>query len=327
MPRDCRIFSVAPRTGDAQGFWRDVCTVADLSERFRLTGVLLFTGNDSLLEPWVAAQELLRRTSLISPLVAVNPVYMHPFAVAKTIASLVQLYGRRIFLNMVIGTALSHQTALGDLLSHDERYARLAEHIDIVKRLLTSRRPLTFVGEHYRVDQLQLFPGIAPEIAPEFLLAGQSEAARRVCAVTGSTAMQMLPALLEDVLSDVPGVHFGIVSRRTTDAAWKAARRLFPEDPEDRAMLESSMANTDASWKRRMKAHSEHAREVGDYWLTPFANSRADCPYVVGSHGFVIHKLRHLVAKGINTFVLDIPPNEDEFTNVHYVLKAGDLIA
>ena len=148
MPRDCRIFSVAPRTGDAHSFWRDVCTVADLSERFRLTGVLLFTGNDSLLEPWVAAQELLRRTSLISPLVAVNPVYMHPFAVAKTIASLVQLYGRRIFLNMVIGTALSHQTALGDLLSHDERYARLGEHIDIVKRLLTSRRPLTFVGDH-----------------------------------------------------------------------------------------------------------------------------------------------------------------------------------
>lgn len=321
-----RIFAISPRTRDIDDYWSDICKVAAFSETCRLTGVLLFTGNDTYLEPWAVTHELLRRTATISPLVAVNPIYMHPFTVAKMIASLVRLHGRKIYLNMVTGTALSHQTAMGDRLSHDERYDRLGEYIEIVKALLGSSRPLSFAGRYYQTDHLQLFPGIPVDMAPEFLLAGQSDAARRVCAATGGIAMQMLPAALEDGLPNVPGVHFGIVARESEDAAWKAADVLFPANQEYRALLEYSMSNTDAAWKRRMKADSERgAAAKNGYWLTPFANFQADCPYLVGSHAYLAEKLRGLVQRGVTTFVLDIPAREEEFLHLNRVLQMSGI--
>jgi alkanesulfonate monooxygenase len=328
MTGRCRIFAISPRTREVNGYWADICKVAALSEKYSLTGVLLFTGNDTYLEPWAVTQEVLRRTTSISPLVAVNPIYMHPFAVAKMIASLVRLYGRKIYLNMVTGTALSHQKAMGDRLSHDERYHRLGEYIEIIKRLLGSTRPLSFIGDYYQIDQLQLFPGISSETAPEFLLSGQSEAARSVCTATKSIGMQMLPARLEDDLADVPGIHFGIVSRETGDAAWEAARTLFPDSEESRTMLQYSMSNTDAVWKHRMMAESERVVAAGDgYWLAPFANFQADCPYLVGSHDYIAERLRLLAQRGVTTFIFDIPANEEEFLNLSRVLQRSRIFS
>jgi alkanesulfonate monooxygenase len=321
-----RIFAISPRTRDIDDYWTDICNVAAFSETCGLTGVLLFTGNDTYLEPWTVAHELLRRTAKISPLVAVNPIYMHPFTVAKMIASLVRLHDRKIYLNMVTGTALSHQTAMGDGLSHDERYDRLAEYIHIVKALLGSTRPVSFTGRYYQTDQLQLFPGISSGKAPEFLLAGQSDAARKVCAATGSIAMQMLPADLQDASPDIPGMHFGIIARKTDGAAWKAAKALFPENPESRSLLEYSMSNTDAAWKRRMKADAARgAAGKNGYWLTPFANFQADCPYLVGSHAHVADMLRRLTQRGVTTFVLDIPAREEEFLNLSRALQMSGM--
>jgi alkanesulfonate monooxygenase len=321
-----RVFAISPRTRDVDDYWSDICKVAAFSETCRLTGVLLFTGNDTYLEPWAVTHELLRRTATISPLVAVNPIYMHPFTVAKMIASLVRLHGRKIYLNMVAGTALSHQTAMGDRLPHDERYDRLAEYIEIVKALLGSTRPLSFTGRYYQTEHLQLFPGIPADMAPEFLLAGQSDAARRVCAATGGIAMQMLPAALEDGLPNIPGMHFGIVARESEGAAWEAAKSLFPENQEYRAMLEYSMSNTDAAWKRRMKADSERGAAVKKgYWLAPFANFQADCPYLVGSHAYIAERLRRLVQKGVTMFVLDIPAREEEFLNLNRAMQMSGI--
>jgi alkanesulfonate monooxygenase len=323
-----KIFAISPRTRDVNGYWTDICKVATLSERYSLTGILLFTGNDTYLEPWAVAQEVLRRTTSISPLVAVNPIYMHPFTVAKMVASLVRLYDRKIYLNMVTGTALSYQEAMGDTLSHDERYVRLGEYIEIIRALLGSTRPLSFNGKYFKIDHLQLFPEISPQKAPEFLLSGQSEAARRVCAATRSTGMQMLPLRLEDTLQNVPGMHFGIVTRESDDAAWEAARTLFPENDEYRRMLEYSMSNTDSVWKRRMKAESDHGiAKEGGYWLLPFTNFQADCPYLVGDHNYVADRLRRLVQRGVTTFIFDIPAHEEEFLNVSQVLQMSKIFS
>ena len=53
-------------------------------------------------------------TERLSPLIAVNPISMHPFTAAKCISSLANLYSRKVFLNMVAGTALSPWTLTPD---------------------------------------------------------------------------------------------------------------------------------------------------------------------------------------------------------------------
>jgi alkanesulfonate monooxygenase len=326
MNRRARVFAISPRTQDVNRYWEDIRSVAALADEHGFTGVLLFAGNDTYLEPWIVAQNILSMTRSISPLIAVNPIYMHPFTAAKMTASLARLYGRKIYLNMITGTALSYQEAMGDHISHDDRYVRLGEYVLIVKQLLSSARPISFDGKYYQVRNLQVYPGLPVDLAPEFFLAGQSDAARRICATTDSIGMQMLPGQLKDGVLDAPSIHFGIVTRESDDRAWEAAHALFPVNIENQKILEYSMSNTDAIWKRRMKAASEQetASETG-YWLAPFANFQADCPYLVGSHKHVAEVLRRLVRGGASSFIFDIPANAEDFWHVARALELSGI--
>ena len=65
---------------------------------------------------------------------------MHPFTVAKTIASIGCLYGRQMYLNMVAGGFKNDLNALNDTTPHDKRYERLAEYTTIIKTPPRQRR-------------------------------------------------------------------------------------------------------------------------------------------------------------------------------------------
>ena len=90
--------------------------VARFSDRNGFAGILLFSGNDMFVEPWSMAQHILAHTEQGSPLIAVNPIYMHPFTVAKFVSSFALLYHRKVYLNMITGTATSDLRGLGEQL-------------------------------------------------------------------------------------------------------------------------------------------------------------------------------------------------------------------
>ena len=96
-------FAISPRTLEPAQYWRNIEKVGQWCGDYQFTGPLLFTGNDTFVEPWVAAQTVIDRYG-VSPLVAVNPVYMHPFSVAKMISSYAYAFEKQVFLNMVTGT-------------------------------------------------------------------------------------------------------------------------------------------------------------------------------------------------------------------------------
>lgn len=312
-----RTFAISPRTQDQATYWQNIRDVAKWSDTYGLTGILLFEGNDTYINPWLAAHASIVETSHLSPLVAVNPVYMHPFTAAKMVSSLALMYQRKVYLNMIAGTALSHLEALHQNSSHDDRYERLREYMQIVSALLNSRKPVTFSGRFYSVSNLQLQPSIPSSLLPEFFLAGQSDAAQSICRDLNAIGLQMLQPGIEKGLTPTRAMHFGITTRRDDAEAWSAARQLFPESEEDQLVLDLSMSNTDSVWKRRMRiaAAQPHLADPA-YWLTPFRNFKADCPYVVGAHERVADVLVRLIEAGIDVFVLDIPARKEEFQHV-----------
>jgi alkanesulfonate monooxygenase len=327
--RTVEVFTISPRTIDPELYWTNIESVSSWSEVYDCTGILIFTGNDVYVEPWLVAQRTVAETSLC-PLVAVNPVYMHPFTVAKMISSIAYLHRRPVFLNMVTGTAVSYLEGLGDDLDHDQRYDRLLEYITIVSDLVDwrSRTPTTFSGTYYDVANLQTLPPVPYELQPRFLLAGQSDAARRVCEECGAISMRMLPPELDAAGLGARGVHFGVVTRETEDAAWDAARRLLPRDDEGRLILEASMANTDSVWKSRLKQAAGLETSNPHYWLDPFLSFKADCPYFVGAYDAVRDLVVQLVEGGVDTVILDIPAHEEEFRHVDIAFRqAGDELA
>ena len=157
-----QLFSTCPSSSQCGDDYLDtLIQVARWSERAGCTGSLIYTDN-SLVDPWLVAQTVIQNTRSLCPLVAVQPVYMHPYAVAKMVATLGRLYGRRVYLNMVAGGFKNDLAALNDSTPHDRRYERLVEYTAIIQRLLDGGAPVTLEGEFYRVKNLVLIPALAP---------------------------------------------------------------------------------------------------------------------------------------------------------------------
>ncbi len=320
------LFTVNPRSTDPRTYWSGVTRTFELSERHGFSGVLIFTGNDTFVEPWVAAQHLLMTTRHLIPLVAVNPLYMHPFTVAKLVSSFAYTYGRPTWLNLVTGAAVSYLTSIGDRSDHDTRYLRLAEYVQVLRRLWAESR-VSLDGGFYKLDKVQLLPRIPAQLAPQLLLSGQSPAARAVAREQGARCMQMLPpSLLAGLTADVAGIHFGIITRQDEADAWAAAEQRFPASPEAQQMLELAMANTDSQWKRRLlEVATRGEPQAPGYWLEPFRNLHADCPTFVGSHRQVADLLRGLAGAGIDTIVLDLPMHEEEVAETARAIALAGL--
>jgi alkanesulfonate monooxygenase len=67
--------------------------------------------------------------------------------------------------------------------------------------------------------------------------------------------------------------------------------------------------------------------EDNPYWLIPFKNYKTFCPYLVGSYDRVAEELARYIAVGYDTFILDIPPNEEELHHIGVVFDLASKAA
>src|SRR5262245_36122854 len=232
--RRLKVFSTCPQSSDhtPDEYLQRVIDVAQWSEANGCEGILVYTDN-RILDPWLVAQIIIQHTSRLSPLVAVQPVYMHPYSVAKMVTSLGFLYHRRVYLNMVAGGFSNDLISLDDTTPHDRRYDRLVEYTEIVKRLLTAESARSFDGEVYRIKNVKLSPQLPSELVPDILMSGSSEASLAAAEKLGATAIKYPKSPSEDsgVCSETKidsGVRTGIIARETEDEAWRIAHERFP---------------------------------------------------------------------------------------------------
>jgi len=317
------IFSTSPQSKDFPRdlYLQQVIEVARWSEEAGCTAILVYTDN-TLVDAWLVAQIILQSTQKLCPLIAIQPVYMHPYTVAKMVASFAHLYGRRVYLNMVAGGFKNDLLALNDTTPHDERYTRLIEYTKIIKLLLASPDPVTYEGKFYKVDKLRMTPPLALEHFPEILLSGSSEAGLAAAKAIDAVAVQYPKparecepnALLNGTRA---GVRVGIIARETSEEAWTIAFERFPADRKGQIAHQLAMKISDSHWHKQI---SEMAKENDStqkvYWTWPFENYKTFCPYLVGSYQDVSEELSRYLQLGYRFFILDIPPNREELQPV-----------
>jgi alkanesulfonate monooxygenase len=310
------IFSTCPESSRVphEIYRQRVIDVARWSEHAGCRGILVYSDN-SLLDPWLLSDLIIQNTTALCPLVAVQPVYMHPYAVAKIVATFGQLYRRRMYLNMIAGGFKNDLIALNDATPHDERYDRLVEYTTIIKRLLSGAAPVTFEGKFYRTDKLKLTPTLQDDLFPGIFISGSSDAGMAAARAIRSTAIKYpKPPEEEDSVWDCEidcGVRLGIIAREREDDAWEAAYREFPEDRKGQLTRELATKVSDSQWHRQL-AELDRASERSPYWLVPFQNYKTMAPYLVGSYGAVAAELARYLLSGYTTFILDIPRNAEE---------------
>jgi alkanesulfonate monooxygenase len=328
--RSIRLFSTCPpsvRYQYGDDYLRKVKKVAEWCDEARIEGILVYTDN-SLVDPWLVSQVILSSTSNLAPLVALQPVYMHPYTAAKMVATFGYLHNRRIYLNTVAGGSRNDLIALNDYTEHDDRCDRIIEYVSIMKRLFEEPGPLSFTGNYFTVKNLALKPRLPPELVPEVFVSGTSAA--------GVAAARKISATLishpgtssgEAVNRDGPaGIRIGIIARGESSEAWRIAYERFPADPKGQLTHALARRVSDSSWCEQLSGLGESAVERSSpYWLVPFQNYKTFCPYLVGSYDEVRREVSRYIREGFQTFILDVPPNREELHHTAVVFDGVQL--
>lgn len=327
------LFATCPQSKDhpQDVYLRHVEEVARWSQGYGCTGILVYTDN-SIVDPWLVSQIIIQTTNSLCPLVAVQPVYLHPYAVAKMIASFGFLYRRRIYLNMVAGGFKNDLVALNDTTPHDKRYTRIIEYTTIIKRLLESDGPVCFEGEFYRVDKLKMTPPLPPHLLPGVFISGSSEAGLEAAKAIGATAVKYPKPAKEYENQHQEegfnsGIRIGVIARKRDGEAWDVAEQRFPEDRKGELTHQVAMRVSDSLWHKQLSELAEESKAGrSSYWLRPFETYKTFCPYLVGSYESVAEELSRYIEIGYRTFILDIPPTEEELHHTHAAFELAEKI-
>jgi len=310
-----RLFSTCPpsNASSPDDYRRLVADVAKWSERCGCEGILVYSDN-SLVDAWLASQIIIENTTRLAPLVAIQPVYMHPYTIAKLIATIGFLHGRHIYLNMVAGGFKNDLEALNDSTPHDQRYARLIEYTTIILSLLRTAGAISYTGEFYKVDKLKMTPPLPDALVPGVFVSGSSEAGVAAARALGATAVKYPKPAAEEAApgeSGDWGMRVGIIARPDAREAWRIARSRFPEDRKGQLTHQLAMKVSDSVWHQQLSQIPGEAPE-SPYWLVPFQNYKTMCPYLVGSYEVVADEIARYVALGYRSFILDIPPTLED---------------
>ena len=296
---------------------RQLIDVARWSEEHGCKGILVFSDN-SQLDAWLLSEVVIQSTRALCPLVAIQPIYMHPYTVAKTLTSIGRLYNRRMYLNMVAGGFKNDLLALNDTTPHDQRYDRLIEYTLVIKKLLEGSGPVSFAGEFYTVDKLKLTPPLAPELFPGIFVSGSSEAGLAASRAIGATAIKYpKPASEEEIHTGDSlecGIRVGIITRPNAEEAWRVALTRFPEDRKGQITRQLASKVSDSVWHHQL-SELETKREGNPYWLVPFQNYKAMCPYLVGSYEEVAEEMSRYFSAGFRRVILDVPPGSEDLAH------------
>jgi alkanesulfonate monooxygenase len=306
--------------------------IARSAEQLGFAGVLTPTGTWCE-DAWLTTAALISQTRRLKFLVAFRPGLIAPTLAAQMAATYQRMSGGRLLLNVVTGGEEAEQRRFGDFLSHDERYARTGEFLDIV-RGAWSGTPYSFAGSHYRVEGATVMA--RPDPVPMVYFGGSSPAAGPVAAKYADVYLtwgEPPEAVARKIawmrgLAEQAGrtLRFGIrlhtISRDTAAEAWAEASRMLAElSTQEIAKSQQALARSSSVGQQNMRGlHAAYRAGGAAADLEIYPNLWAGVGLVrggagtalVGSHADVADRITEYAELGISEFILSGYPHLEE---------------
>ncbi len=246
-------------------------------------------------------------TSKIKLVTAIHPGFFQPTAIAKWGATIDRISGGRWAINVTSGWNLTEFDMYGiDRLSHDERYARSAEFINVL-RGAWEQTSFSHDGRFYQADQLQMEP--RPSAKLEVFQGGQSNAAIEMAAehsdwmfLNGGT-----PERIAEIISRV-GEAARQFDRRVRFAMY-AAPLCRDTDEAAWAVIDERLARVDPALLERRKDRVSGAEGM---WggpedpLSALDTNEGYAARLIGSPATVLNGIREFRAAGVEMMHLDV---------------------
>ncbi|MFV3332365.1 dimethylsulfone monooxygenase SfnG [Pseudomonas sp. NY15437] len=190
---------------------------------------------------------LLGATEKLKVIAAILPGPWTPALAAKQLATIDQLTGGRIAVNIVSGWFKGEFQAIGEpWLEHDERYRRSEEFIRALKGIWTQDN-FSFHGDFYRFHDYNLKPKPLQRPHPEIFQGGSSRAARDMASrvsdwyFTNGNSVEGIKAQVDDIREKAAanehsvkiGVNAFVIARDTEEEARAVLAEIIDKaDPE-----------------------------------------------------------------------------------------------
>jgi len=283
------------------------------------------SGIDSLLvdinfakpEPMMLATALGIKTRAVTFMVAIRSGVISPTLFAQQVNTLSALTNGRVNLNVVAGHSPDEQRFYGDWLSHDERYARTAEFLEICHGLWKKNGGVNFQGNYLQVEDARInTPFVAPvRTAPEIFIGGSSDQARDLALRYGTCWMRLAdtPANIASTGEGMInagkelGLRLSVICESTREQALQAAQELVSS-----AEIKPRNSTEESRFVRESDSHSIRAQfaVAESEWLTPWLWTGAVRTHgapsiaIVGTPNTVASALLEYKRAGVTHFIL-----------------------
>ncbi|MGO4199009.1 LLM class flavin-dependent oxidoreductase [Rhizobium sp. YAF28] len=279
-------------------------------------------------DTFTIAAALAARTTTFEPLIAARPGYWRPANFASAAATLDQLTGGRVRVNIVSGQ--DDLAAYGDEEGDQtQRYARTKEFMRLVRRLWTEEN-VTFHGQHFQVTGSTAAPRLDVRIErrhPKIYFGGASEAAEQVSATEADVQLfwgepldgvreriERLNTLSKDLDRDLPPLEFGLrittLVRDTREKAWSDAEARVAKMADGKSGSWNDHKAGAVGQQRLLDLHKRGDVLDDNLYTTPgkFGGGGAGTTWLVGSAEDVAGSLRRYRELGITHFILSDTP-------------------
>lgn len=269
------------------------------------------------LESMTMMAGLAEATSRVKIYATVHTLLFHPAIAAKMFATLDQISGGRVGMNVVSGAYRGEFAQMGmwpEDLDHDQRYDLAKEWMQVVKRLW-SEESVTHTGQYFKLDDCTSNPKPLQKPRPQIICAGQSEKGMGFTIDEGDACF-IGGRDLEELAS---------VSRRAKEMAAERDKTI-----KTYAMFSIIPAETDEQAEERMKIYQEGA-DIGaikgmlrSYGLEPDgrensmvarAKSAFMCETIAGSLDTIVARIKRIFeVTRIDGMMLTFPDYVEDLT-------------
>jgi alkanesulfonate monooxygenase len=121
----------------------------------------------------------------------------------------------------------------------------------------------------------------------------------------------------------VEGIPIGIIARDDSDEVWRVAEDRFPKDGKGQIAKALAMKVSDSQWHEELSERAQTEGRRSPYWLRPFEINKTFCLYLVEAYDVVADGIARYLGVGFATFILDIPPNDEELRHTAVVFEGA----
>jgi len=302
------------------------------AENLGFDSVLIDFGHNKP-DPILLATAIGLQTERIKFIIACRSGLLSPTLFVQQLNTLSQLIPNRFSLNIVAGHTPAEQKAYGDMLSHDERYARTGEYLEISKMLCTSQHSVDYSGKYYRISEkdLNVSSGsakcIRSEFWPELFIAGSSSQAQSLAKKNSAIWMSLVQPVVSmagDIKQMIAagnevGVRLSVICRETRQKAITAAQQLVADrqsNPDKLADIENIFVKKSDS-EGIKKAYKLAAESTGHWhdrclWTGAVKTHGAPSIALVGSAEDIALSIFEYYKMGVSHFIFSGWPQLEE---------------